>query len=171
MSLERLFALNWPNKYIRVVTKGRTKKVSVAIVIGSLLPFIMVRIVGCYAQGEVLYCPTLGSSYFLVINVSLLLVSTVSFIKIYTIVCKQSTGRITESRGTVAAFLLYLMNSVIAMTIYLGIAMYNKFRVTTEDKIQSTYQIVNVIDLFTYLTVSLIHCCIPYGSKNCVLRF
>ena len=79
MSVERLFALNWPNTYIRVVTKGRTTKACVAIIIGCFLQFILARIIGCALQGKNLLCPAIGSTYFLVVSVCLLLISSASF--------------------------------------------------------------------------------------------
>ena len=153
MSLERLFALNWPNTYIRVVTKGRTIKACVVIIIGSFLQFILVRIVGCYSQGKFLYCGVFGASYFLVGTIILLFISSASFIKIYTIVRnKSTTGRIQEYRGTLASF-LYLINSTIAMTIYLGLAVFYTFRAATGDQTIYGDEMVNITD-----SVYLLNC-------------
>ena len=153
MSLERLFALNWTNTYIRVVTKGRTTKACVAIIVGSFLQFILIRIVGCYTQGRVLYCPVLGPSYFLVSTCSWLLISSASFVKVYTIVRnKSTTGMIKEYRGTIASF-LYLINSTVAMTIYLGIAVYYTLRIATGEQTRYDDEMVNVTD-----SVYLLNC-------------
>ena len=39
MALERLFALIWPYVYLRVVTKGRTLKACVAIIVSRIVYF------------------------------------------------------------------------------------------------------------------------------------
>ena len=145
MSVERLFALNWPNTYIRVVTKGRTTKTCVAIIAGCFLQFILARLVGCAIQGKHLFCEVSGSSYFLVVTVSLLLISSASFIKIYKIVRNKTTMtvRMKEYKGTLASF-IYLINSAVAMIIYVGIAVYYMLRE------QQIVEIVNLTD-FIYL--------------------
>ena len=116
---------HWPNTYIRVVTKGRTTKACVAIIIGCFLQFILARIIGCALQGKNLLCPAIGSTYFLVVSVSLLLISSASFTKIYKTVRNKMTltARIKEYKSTVASF-LYLINSAVTMAVYVGIAVY-----------------------------------------------
>ena len=151
MALERLFALNWPYVYLRVVIKGRANKVCVAIIVASFLQFVLVRMVGCYTQGKFLYCGGLGSSYYSLVCIGLFLISSASVIKIYRIVRNESTSRIgvKEYKVTVASF-LYLLNSVISMTVYFGIALYYTSRVAIVEQSKYADEMVNVAD-FVYL--------------------
>ena len=151
MAFERPFALNWPYVYLRVVTKDRAFRACVAIIVGRFLQFVLVRIVSCYTQGKFLYCGVLASAYYLVVCTGLLLISSASFIKIYRIIRNKSTGRfgLKEYKLT-AASLLYLLNSAISTTIYLGMSVYYTYRVATGEQSKYADEMVNVTD-FVYL--------------------
>ena len=152
MSLERLFALNWPYIYLRVVKKGRALTACVVITVGSFLQYVLVRVVSCVTQDNFLYCSISQPAYYLSVCIGLLLISSASFIKIYRIIRNKSTSRtgLKEYKGTVISF-LYLLNSTISTTIYLGISVYYTYRVATgeQSKIYAE-ELINVID-FIYL--------------------
>ena len=67
LAFERLFVLNWPYVFLRVGTRGRIRKVCIAIVILSCLQYILFQGLVCYTRGKFLDCTVELAVYYLLL--------------------------------------------------------------------------------------------------------
>ena len=149
MALERLFVLNWPYVYLRVMTTGRTRVVCMVIFISSLLQYAIVRGAVCY-QGyftkNFAKCSTPMAIYLILVCFLVLVVSIISYSKIFRII-RQKEMRlehrlsIKHYKGTMACF-MFLLNTTITQIIYVGIVV---FMVTSKSKEKGFYATIGDI--------------------------
>ena len=126
MSLERLFVLNRPYIYLRVMTERRIKVVCIAASIFGFLHYSVIRGVFCYARGKAVNCE-LGFPVYLVTFCTVIpAVSFISFVKIYKIIRRSEDKHrtkytIRQYKGTIAAFLV-LVNTTFSQVVWLGLS-------------------------------------------------
>ena len=126
MALERLFVLNWPYKYLKVVTEGRTKFVCIAIFFFSFLQYAAVRVGVCYARNKGLNCGLGMPIYFVIYTVLVPAISFISFIKIHKIIRASENSATTmntarQYKGTAASFML-LINTTFSQVVWVGLS-------------------------------------------------
>ena len=126
MALERLFVLNWPYIYLRVVNDSRTKIVCTAVSIFGFLQFAAVRGAVYYARNKAINCGLGFGAYLIAVSVLVPAVSFISFIKIYRIIRQSGTRdrtmyAVRQYKGTVAAFLV-LVNTTVSQAVWLGLS-------------------------------------------------
>ena len=123
MSIERLFVLNWPYTYLRVVTERRIKVVCSTVIIFGYLHFVLYKGSACYARGMVPNCGFFWSSYLVTLSFLLPAVSFACFVKIYKIICRsEGTHRpmhtVRQYKGTVASFMV-LVNATFSQIVWI----------------------------------------------------
>ena len=152
MAFERLFVLNRPYVFLRVGTRGRIRKVCIAIVILCFLQYILFQGLVCYARGKYVGCVVELAVYYLLICTVALACSAVSYIKIFSIIRNRSVGMVDlkQFKGTGASF-VFLLNSAIAYGAYVGLSIYFAFMVANRTIL--TGQITNMTDV-----VYLVNC-------------
>ena len=125
MSLERLYAINWPYLYIRMATKRRCRAVCVGTYTIGFLQYAIIRGLACYtSQKGAVECTGAFRVYLLLLLVLMPAISFVSYCQLYRIF-KQSfqhmshhRKRISEFRGTWVSF-VYMINTFICSLVYL----------------------------------------------------
>ena len=155
MAFERLFVLNWPYVYLRVATKGSIRIVCIGIVLFCFLQYVLVRGLACYARKKATNCGRAYSIYFVLISILTLLVPTISYCKIYSIIRK--TGQDQASRhtllhykGTIISF-MYLINSAVTQAAGFGLSVF--FVVRTAEGMKETGIVATLADF-----VNVINC-------------
>ena len=126
MALERLFVLNWPYVYLRVMTERRIKVVCTAVIAFGFLHYALIRGTLCYARNMAINCGLGLAAYLLTFCIVIPAISFISFIKIYKIIRKSEDKHRTKNalrqyKGTVAAFLV-LVNTTISQIVWLGLS-------------------------------------------------
>ena len=126
MALERLFVLNWPYKYLKVVTEMRTKIVCITIFIFGFLQYAVVRGGMCYARNKVLNCGLGMPIYFVIYTVLVPTISFISFVKIHRIIRASENNSTTmktfrQYKGTAASFML-LINTTFSQVVWIGLS-------------------------------------------------
>lgn len=127
MAIERLLVLQWPYVYLRVATNRLTKTVCIIIFILSFLQFFAVRGIVCFAINKPIYCGSIMSYYFISMCVISIVIEVVSYVKVFRIVRRQQGSHrqhkisLQQYKGTLATF-VYLVNSSISLSLYLGMA-------------------------------------------------
>ena len=126
VSLERLFVLNWPYVYLRVMTERRTNLVCSFAIIFAFLQYAVYRGSVCYTRNKALYCGLSLGAYLIPLSALVPVVSFVSFIKIYKIIRKsedihRTMHSIRQYKGTVATFLV-LVNTTISQVIWVSLS-------------------------------------------------
>ena len=126
MAFERLFVLNWPYVYLRVMTERRIKGACIVVSIFGFLQYAVMRGVLCYARNKEIKCGLGFSVYLVAICIVVPAISFISFVKIYNIICKSRDKHrrmhtIRQYKGTIAAFLV-LLNTTVSTFIYLGLS-------------------------------------------------
>ena len=126
MAFERLFVLNWPYVYLRLMTERRMKGACIAVSMFGFLQYAVMRGVLCYARDKEGKCGLEFSVYLVAISIVVPAISFISFVKIYNIICKskdkhQQMHSIRQYKGTIAAFLV-LLNTTVSMFIWLGLS-------------------------------------------------
>ena len=126
MAFERLFVLNWPYVYLRVMTERRIKIVCTATSIFGFLQLAIFRGTACYARNKALNCGFIWATYLVTISIMLPVASFISFIKIYKIIRRSEEKHrpmhaIRQYKGTVAAFLV-LVNTTISQIVWLSLS-------------------------------------------------
>ena len=126
MALERLFVLNWPYKYLKVLTERRTKVVCVSVFFFSFLQYAAVRVGVCYARNKVLNCGLGMPIYFVIYTILVPAVSFISFIKIHKIIRASRNTYTTmntfrQYKRTTASFIL-LINTTFSQVVWIGLS-------------------------------------------------
>ena len=120
MAFERYFVLNWPYVYLKA-PKRRIRQVCLCAIVLSFLQFVIIKGLGCGGRGLYQQCYRVGSIYFPVMCLILLVASFAAFIKIYTIIRRKAFA-LKEYRGTIASF-LYLVNCAGFIGLYFGLSL------------------------------------------------
>ena len=130
MAFERLFVLNWPYVFLRVGTRGRIRKVCIAIIVFSFLQFILYQGIVCYSRGKIVGCGAEMSIYYLMMSIVFSICAIASYVKIFRIIRNRSVGMISlkQYKGT-GASLAYLINCAISAVAFVGISIYFAFSV------------------------------------------
>ena len=180
MAVERFLLIHKPYKYLKV-TKKRTKIICSSVAMISLLQYMLVRGLGCYARGLFVTCGMFMKIYYVGIVVILSLVSYVCYCSVFRITCRKNREitviehHLLSHKGTMASA-TYLISTTINAVAYLGLAI-SKVKMTI-DGIQTDLNllvdsvgIVNCyIDPFIYIIwfretrmelLKLIHVCCP----------
>ena len=128
MALERLFVLNWPYVYLRVVNERRTKILCIAVVVFGFLQYAAVRGAVCYARNKAVNCGLGLAAYLIAVSVLVGAVSFICFIKIYKIITQNvtkncKTHAVRQYKGTVASFLV-LVNTTVSQAVWLGLSVW-----------------------------------------------
>ena len=127
MSFERLFVLNWPNVFLRVGTRGRIRKVCLAIIIISFLQYVLFQGLVCYSRRKIYGCGVELAVYYLFLTITGYTCSISSYIKVFKIIRNKSLGfgmsSLKENKGTYTSF-VYLVNNVILGCAYISGAIY-----------------------------------------------
>ena len=154
MAFERLFVLNWPYVFLRVGTRGRIRKVCIAIVILSFLQYILFQGLVCYTNGKFLGCTVELSVYYLLVCTVGLICSFASYIRIFSIIRNRSVGMVDlkQFKGTGASF-VYLLNTAVTSGAYGGLSIYFAFMVANGTIL--TGQVTHILDV-----VYLLNCII-----------
>ena len=118
MSMERLFVLNWPYVYLRVMTERRINKGCTTVNVVAFLQFVAIISSVCYARGRPLNCGVIWAAYLALVSIGLPFISFICFFKIYKIIRKSEDKHrpmhaIRQYKGTVAAFMV-LVNTTIS---------------------------------------------------------
>ena len=126
MALERLFVLNWPYVYLRLMTERRIKVVCIAAIVFGFLQYAVYRGSVCYARNKALNCGLTLATYLVTVSTMLPAASLISFIKIYKIIRRSEDKHhpmhaIRQYKGTVAAFLV-LVNTTVSQVVWLGLS-------------------------------------------------
>ena len=123
MAFERLFVLNWPYVYLRVMTEHRTKVACIVVSIFGFFQFAVVRASICYAWSKPLNCGIGWAAYLVTVVIVVPTVSFMSFVKIYKIIRHKKDQHLTirQYKGTVAAFLV-LINTSVSQIMWLGLS-------------------------------------------------
>ena len=126
MALERVFVLNWPYKYLKVVTDTRTKCVCITIFFFSFLQYAVVRVGVCYARNKGLNCGWGMPVYFVIYTVLVPAISFVSFFKIHKII--RGTGNSSTAMSTfrqykrTAVSFMLLINTTFSQVVWIGLS-------------------------------------------------
>ena len=154
MAMERVFALNWPYVYIKVVTRRRTRIICAGVCLFAVIQYLLVRGVGCYARGKFVNCGMVLQVYFVAVSVILPILSFICYYKIYRIVRQHTSGHslkysLTQYKGTMVSF-IYLINATFSIIVYIGMAVVYALRVANgakEDGVVGFYtDSLNIID-------------------------
>ena len=154
MAFERVFALNWPYIYIKVVTKRRTRLTCIAVCLFAVLQYVVVRGLGCYARGRFVDCGMVLQVYFVLLTITLPLLSFICYYKIYTIVRQKGSQQnpkysLSQYKGTMVSF-IYLINASFSIIVYVGMAVFYTVRTSQgvkEDGLVAIYtDSLNIID-------------------------
>ena len=126
MAIERLFVINWPYVYLRVMNERRFKVVCSAVSILGFLHYSVMRGIFCYARDKAVDCESGFPAYLITLCIVLSAISFISFIRIYKIIRKSEDKHrpmhtIRQYKGTVAAFLV-LVNTTVSQVIWLGLS-------------------------------------------------
>ena len=152
MAIERYFVLNWPYIYMRLGTKRRTRKICIAIIVVSLLQYLLIRLLLCNARGKTTSCSVQLGIYFALNLIIAFVVSVAAYAKIFAVIFKSptKTASLREYKGTRASF-LFLINSTVTLGTYIAIAIYLAVGMPTEDKEQQAL-VSNLTDFVYVLT-------------------
>lgn len=149
MALERLFVLNWPYIYLRVVTERRTRVVCLGVYMFSFLQYVAFRGTICYAMNRPINCGLGVPIYFMVVSVVVPAVAFLSFVKVFKII-RKCGGKLSSTRhaarqykGTVASFWM-LINTTFTQLVWLGLAVLYFAR--TDDGKKETGEIAVLAD-------------------------
>ena len=149
LALERLFVLNWPYVYLRVMTERRTKVICTAVSIFGFVQYSVVRGAVCYARNRAVNCGFGFAAYLVTLCTLVPAVSVICFIKIYKII-RQSEDKhrtVKQYKGTGAAFLV-LVNTIVSQVLWLGLTVLY-FTRTASDKVGDGF--VATLTDWTYL--------------------
>ena len=165
MGLERLFVLNWPYVYLRVVSSRVIRNVCVVIFLVSFLQYVVIRGLVCYSINRMIYCGKTMSVYFISLCCIFLVISVFSYGKIYRIVRqKESTEghrlSLLQYKGTLTSF-VYLINATVTQLVHLGISVFFARRAVTQLNgnglvlvfVDSAYLVSCIIDPLIYVLV------------------
>ena len=152
MAIERYFVLNWPYIYMRLGTKRRTRKLCIAIIVVSLLQYLLIRLLLCNARGKTTSCSVQLGIYFALSLIICFAISIAAYAKIFAVIFKSptKTASLREYKGTRASF-LFLLNSTVTLGTYIAIAIYLAVSVSTDDKEQQAL-VSNLTDFVYVLT-------------------
>ena len=152
MAIERYFVLNWPYIYMRLGTKRRTRKLCIAIIVVSLLQYLLIRLLLCNARGKTTSCSVQLGIYFALSLIISFVVSVAAYAKIFAVIFKSTTktASLREYKGTRTSF-LFLLNSTVTLGTYIAIAIYLAVSVSTDDKEQQAL-VSNLTDFVYVLT-------------------
>ena len=129
MAFERFFILNWSYYVYLKIPKRLIRKICLGIIALSFLQFVVIKGGGCYARGKYLNC--MGSVYFPVMCLLVLVSSFAVFIQIYTII-RRKVLAVKQFKGTISSF-MYLLNSAFFIGLYLGLSLYNTYKQVTNE--------------------------------------
>ena len=152
MAIERYFVLNWPYIYMRLGTKRRTRKICIAIIVVSLLQYLLIRLLLCNARGKTTSCSVQLGIYFALSLIICFVVSVAAYAKIFAVIFKSQTktASLREYKGTRASF-LFLLNSTVTLGTYIAIAIYLAVSVPTDDS-EKQALVSNLADFVCVLT-------------------
>ena len=152
MAIERYFVLNWPYIYMRLGTKRRTRKICIAIIVVSLLQYLLIRLLLCNARGKTTSCSVQLGIYFALSLIIFFAVSIAAYVKIFVVIFKTQTKSacLREYKGTRASF-LFLINSTVTLCTYIAIAIYLAVGVSTDDS-EHQALVSNLTDFVYILT-------------------
>ena len=127
MALERLFVLNWPYVYLRVVTGRVIRCACCVLFLFTFTQFYGIRAVMCYLRNKAINCGLTYSVYFILVSTLIPGISFISYIKIYRII--RNSGRqlqlkqtIRQYKGTIASFLV-LINATVTQLLCLAFSL------------------------------------------------
>ena len=152
MAIERYFVLNWPYTYMRIGTKRRTRKICIAIIVVSLLQYLLIRLLLCNARGKTTSCSVQLGIYFALTIIICIVISIAAYAKIFAVIFKSPNqmASIREYKGTRASF-LFLVNSIMTLCTYFAIAIYLAVGVSTDDSERQAL-VSNLTDFVYVLT-------------------
>ena len=152
MAIERYFVLNWPYIYMRLGTKRRTRKLCIAIIVVSLLQYLLIRLLLCNARGKTTSCSVQLGIYFALSLIICFTISIAAYAKIFAVIFRSQTktASLREYKGTRASF-LFLFNSTVTLGTYIAIAIYLAVSVATDDK-EHQALVSNLTDFVYVLT-------------------
>ena len=136
MALDRLWAINWPYRYLKIASRQRTRHVCGAVFILGLLQYIIVRGTVCYTTNMIVYCGKGLKVYLIMIFVGMPVVSFISYGKVYRIIKQNKEQirrrhRLIDFKGTMVSF-LYLINTALCSVVYFVTGIYVLVKLTSE---------------------------------------
>ena len=125
MSFERLFVFNWPYAFLRIGTRGRIRKVCIAVIMFSFLQYIIFQGIACYSRGKAVVCIPERFIYYFVICTVTPICSILIYIKIFRIIRNRRVGMtdLRQYKGTTASF-VFLINSAVTVVTFNSLAIY-----------------------------------------------
>ena len=160
MAFDRLWAINWPYRYLQIASRRRTRLVCGAVFILGLLQYIIVRGTTCYATDMILYCGKGFKVYLILIFVLMPVLSFVSYGKVYRIIKQNKEQirrrhRLTDFKGTLVSF-LYLINTALCSSVYFVTGVYVLVKLTS-DKDGRLAAVTDFVNLFSCIADPLIY--------------
>ena len=142
MAFERYFVLNWPYKYLRLMTERRTEAICISVIVFGFAQLALFRGTVCYSRNRALNCGFTWASYLLMISILLPAASFICFIKIFKIIRRsakkhRSGHSIRQYKGTIASFMV-LVNTTISQVAWLGLSVFY-FTRTASGKAEDGY--------------------------------
>ena len=154
MAIERLFVLNWPYVYLRIATDRLIRITCVTLQCFSILQYVGVRALICYARNKAVNCGNGYAVYFVLVSFLVPIISFVSYIKIYKILRQKGENQlntrkhIRQYKGTVASFFV-LINSTVTQFTTLGLSVL--YFVRTASGTKEDGLVANLADCFNLI--------------------